>query len=281
MPVPARAWFPELDDEQIAFARERYSPAAVSADGETWVYSMRNHVVELGGRTIVVDTCAGNHKRAPGLDELAGLETDYLTRFVAAGFDPGRVDTVLSTHLHMDHVGWNTTLEDGGWRPTFPNARYLFEERDLAFVRSRAQTDELCRLSYEESILPVLEHAEHAVLDLAGHELAAFEGTRVVARAAYGHTPGHSVVEISSGPECFLLSGDLLHHPIQAQYPELPFAADFDSAQSAKSKVELLSRCADEGIKLLSAHLVFDPGSPIQRPAGVRRNGAGGFDWAL
>ncbi|MGL6235526.1 MAG: MBL fold metallo-hydrolase [Segniliparus sp.] len=282
---PARGWFPELTPEQAAVAAEHY-PAAV-VDDTTWVVALRNYVVELGGKVIVVDTCAGNHKTRPNMSELHQLGTDYLERFVRAGFDPERVDIVVNTHLHPDHCGWNTRLADGAWLPSFPNAVHLFDRAELEFARTVGPSGLLGALSedvgnmYEDSVLPILEQAEHELIE-AGEEILSFGAARVATLATPGHTPGHLAVEARDGGDGVILSGDVLHHPVQARYPDLRFVGDADPEQAVRTRRELLARCADEGLRLLTAHVATRPGSALQAPLGVVRDEAdGGFDWVV
>lgn len=284
-PFHAKEWFPGLSAEQLAFARQRY-PASVDTsrsagvEGPTWFVSSRNYVVEIEDMTIVVDACCGNGKRFPSMSEGHQQHRDYLARFAAAGFDAEQIDIVISTHLHFDHVGWYTTLVDGKWRPTFANATYLFDRVELENIRRiwRQQEDDH-RFVYEDSIVPVLEQAQYELLPDGDAVIAASRSERVVALPAPGHTPGQRMLEIKSVASAVILTGDMFHHPIEAPWPDLVFFGDADPEVTVATRLALFNRCADEGIRLLTPHLVLDPDSAIQPPVGVTRDGRGAFDW--
>ncbi|EFV13696.1 MBL fold metallo-hydrolase [Segniliparus rugosus] len=270
--VDPREWFPAITDEQLVAAHAKY-PFSLRRGGQ-WemVTVVHNYVVSLGDKLIVLDTCIGNHKPRPGLPDMHMLNTDYLERFVAAGFDPDRVDVVASTHLHPDHCGWNTRLVDGAWRPTFPNALHLFHSVEFDYLRGLAADSELYAQLYADSVEPILESGKWELIE-AGQIVAEAGGTRIMAVAAPGHTPGHLVFEIADGNESLLVIGDAFHHPFQIEYRDLPMFSDADSPQAMRTRSELLERCANEGARLLTAHF------PAKSPVGVRRDAAGEFQW--
>ncbi len=276
-PIPPRDWYPAISAGQFAFARAAYAPTAVSEDGTQLIFSIHNYVIELGDAVVVVDTCSGNHKNRPFFLDLHMLDTDYLTRLTRAGFDPDDVDIVINTHLHLDHCGWNTRLTQGTWRPTFPNATYLFDSTELKYIQTQwesAPTEQWTDGGgwvYQDSVLPVLEHATH-VLVQPGHQIHTHGATRITALDAAGHTPGHLAIEISTPDAGVIIAGDALHHPMQAQFPDLPFFADADPLMGIAARRSLLGRCADEGLQLLTAHF------PAHLPLGVRRSGTA-FEW--
>ncbi|WP_164912995.1 MBL fold metallo-hydrolase [Mycobacteroides franklinii] len=276
-PITPRHWYPALTDEQLAVARATYTPSAVSEDGAELIFAIHNYVIELGGTVVVVDTCSGNHKNRPLFPDLHMLDTDYLTRLKQAGYAPGDVDIVVNTHLHLDHCGWNTRLTDGTWQPTFANARYLFHSTELNYIRAQWESAPIEQWQdnggwvYQDSILPVLEYASHEFLE-PGQLLHSHRSTRISALDATGHTPGHLAIEVSAPGTGVIIAGDALHHPMQAQFPELPFYADADPLAATATRRALLERCADETLKLLTAHF------PAHRPLGVRRSGTG-FAW--
>ncbi|WP_083336035.1 MBL fold metallo-hydrolase [Mycobacteroides saopaulense] len=276
-PIAPRHWYPDLTDQQLAFVRETYAPAAVSADGAELIFAIHNYVIELGGTVIVVDTCSGNHKNRPLFPDLHMLDTDYLAHLHQAGHAPGDVDIVINTHLHLDHCGWNTQLTRGQWQPTFANATYLFHATELEYIQAQWESAPAEQWAdnggwvYQDSILPILEHASHDVVE-SGQLLHDNGSTQVSVLGAAGHTPGHLAIEVRSPDAGVIIAGDTLHHPMQAQFPELPFYADADASTAAVTRQSLLGRCADEGLKLLAAHF------PPHLPLGVCRDGAG-FRW--
>jgi len=202
-------------------------------------------VIESGERLIVVDTCIGNDKPR-NLRFWSHLETDFLERFAQAGFDPERVDIVLCTHMHIDHVGWNTRLVDGKWVPTFPNARYLFAEKEWAHWKD---ADDRTGPVFEDSVQPVFD-AGLATLVTSDHEVC--EGVRLV--PTEGHTPGHVSILIESAGESAFITGDAVHHPCQFPHPEWASTADSDRAQSSQTRRDILRRCADKPILVIGTH---------------------------
>ena len=172
----------------------------------TWLLRTQKHV-------ILVDTCIGNHKARPNSPGFDNLEQPYLERLAQAGFKPEDIDFVLCTHLHVDHVGWNTQLRDGRWVPTFPNAKVLCSKAELASAEAKAKANrpgDDDRAVWQDSLLPVLE---------AG-QLLALEGRHAIEDGLLvdptpGHTPGHVVLRAESAGERMLFAGDLCHHPLQ------------------------------------------------------------------
>lgn len=276
-PIEPRQWYPALSEQQLAFAQTTYAPSAVSADGAQLIFAIHNYLIELGGTVVVVDTCSGNHKNRPLFPDLHMLDTDYLTQLTQAGFHPEDVDIVINTHLHLDHCGWNTELTDGAWRPTFSNATYLFRSTELKYVEAlwksapAEQWTDNGGWVYQDSIQPILKHAPHRFIE-PGHRVHSYGSTRITALDAAGHTPGHLAIEVSSSGAGVIIAGDALHHPLQAQFPDLPFFADADPIKGIDTRRSLLGRCADEGLGLLTAHF------PAHSPLRVRRSGAT-FQW--
>ena len=215
----------------------------------SWLLRTRHH-------TILVDTCIGNHKARPHSPGFNDLEQPYLARLAQAGFQPQDIDFVLCTHLHVDHIGWNTRLLDGRWVPTFPNAQVICSRAELESAQLKAAADapgEDDRAQWQDSILPVLEAGKlqtvdgiHAIEEAAGHSLR-IEPTP-------GHTPGHVVLRAESGGERMLFAGDLCHHPLQVYYPEVNsrFCEDAEMARATRRRV--LADCAATGALFAPAH---------------------------
>jgi glyoxylase-like metal-dependent hydrolase (beta-lactamase superfamily II) len=187
-------------------------PAFWDSRTDQWKVAMQTWVVEVDGLTVLVDTGVGNDRDRPHMPPVAHLNTDYLDALRAGGVDPAGVDVVVNTHLHTDHVGWNTHRVDGDWTPTFPNARYLMPEADYRFFGpDGAGSDDGRRILFEDSILPV-----DAQTQLWADDLQISESLRL--RPAPGHTPGSSVLWLDAGkPAVFV--GDLTHCPIQIPRP--------------------------------------------------------------
>jgi len=204
-------------------------------------------VIEASGRCILVDTCLGNDKPRdiPGWSNRQG---PFLRDLTDAGFSRESIDTVVCTHLHVDHVGWNTMLVDGHWTPTFPNARYLIGRTEYEYW-SRQETNSQARLAFADSVQPIFAAA---LVDLVAtdHRLCA----EVSLTPTLGHTPGHVSVHIASRGEEALITGDFIHHPCQLAKPEWASAADFDAAASTHTRRETFHRLAKTPTLVIGTH---------------------------
>ena len=219
-------------------------PHHYSPEHDRLVTSVHSWLIRTNRHTILLDCCGGNHKERPGLARFHQRDTPYLARLLAAGAAPEDIDIVLCTHLHADHVGWNTMLRDGRWVPTFPNASYLFSRAEDEYGDPRrnpaADADPQRGRAYRDSVLPVIEAGQAVLLD----------GTHAIDDAmliepAPGHTPGHVVLKLVDQGERALFCGDALHHPLQVYAPhwnsrfcELP-------AQARATRRRVLEHCAE------------------------------------
>lgn len=253
--LPLPAMFPDLTAADLAQVRRWCADPDLTADPATSrvTLSMHSFVLQLGGQNILVDACSGNHKQrsVPGVHM---LDTRYLENLAAAGFKPEDIHLVLCTHLHFDHVGWNTRLENGRWVPTFPNARYLFGKRDYDhFASEEAETPH--REAYADSILPVVAANQAEIIDLEGPRAALREiGDGVWLEPAFGHSPGSCLVKARAGGDEALFWGDMLHHPIQLARPEVGLPFDYDPALAVKVRQDALARIADSSTMCFPAH---------------------------
>ncbi|MFC0545761.1 MBL fold metallo-hydrolase [Kutzneria chonburiensis] len=212
-----------------------------AADGRL-VSSSLTWVIRDRGRVVLVDTGIGNHKDRPDMPSFHQLETDFLIALAAVGVVPAMVDVVVNTHLHADHVGWNTRLVDDCWVPTFPNATYLIPAADYAhFADDQVVAD---------SVRPVVE-AGQAVLWRDSHRVA--DG--LLLEAAPGHTPGSSVLKLRDEA---VFVGDLLHNPAQILEPDADSMFCLDGARARRSRRQILGWAADRGARVLPTH--FDGG---------------------
>jgi len=193
-------------------------------------------VVKTPHHTVLVDSCIGNDKIRP-TREAWNRKTDdhYMRALAAAGVSVADVDFVMCTHLHADHVGWNTRLENGRWVPTFPNARYLFSRKEYAYWAEEHAKNRIEAIA--DSVLPIVE-AKKA--DLVSSEHALDDHIRLMPTP--GHTPDHFAVCIGRGGDGAVLTGDLIHSPLQARYPELTMRVDYDPKQAAATRRSFLER---------------------------------------
>lgn len=219
-------------------------------------------LVQTPGARVVVDPCIGNgrRRRSPLYNM---LETPFLERFARAGWDRAAVTHVVNTHLHMDHVGWNTMAVDGAWVPTFPNARYSFSRRDFDYYTATGDEDRRAMLA--DAVLPVVDAG---LADFFERETLLTPGLRLVPTP--GHSPGHASVLIESRGERAIVTGDVMHHPAQIGHPEWSSSLDVDQDASRTTRLRFLETWADGATLLIGTH--FPPPS-----AGRVRRTAGGY----
>jgi len=210
--------------------------------------SIHSLVVETPDRRIVVDTGLGNDKQGRNVPTWNNRATPFLETMTAAGFASDSIDTVLCTHLHVDHVGWNTVLVDGHWAPTFPNARYLMGRVEYAHWSSRHGRADMAAV-LADSVTPVWEAG---LVDLveADHRIC----EEISLAPTPGHTPGHVSVRIASRDAEALITGDFMHHPCQIARPEWSSTADSDAAEARQTRERMLTRLADTPILVIGTH---------------------------
>ena len=226
-------------------------PDHVDAQSGHLIICVQSYIVRTPRHTIVVDACVGNDKQRDVFPGWHMRQGPFLEDMAAAGVHVEEVDFVLCTHLHTDHVGWNTRLIDGRWVPTFPNARYIFARREYKFweARNRAAIGQGNPTPFADSILPVME-AKQAVLVDMDHQIE--DG--VWLEPAPGHTEGNVVVNLRSGDHTAVLSDDVIHHPVQLVHPDWSSRACEDKAASQATRLELIERVADTDTLLVPAH---------------------------
>ncbi len=226
------------------------------------VLSIHALVVESGGETLVVDTCIGNGKQRtyPAWNL---MQRGFLDDFAAAGFALDRVDKVMCTHMHVDHVGWNTRLVDGRWVPTFENADYLFAEQEWSHWCVE-----------EQEYGPVIEDSVQPIFD-AGKAVLVAQDHRVTDEIWFdptpGHTPGHVSVHIASRGEEAVITGDMIHHPCQIAHPQWSSVADTDPNQSAATRSEFVQRYADRPVLVIGTHFAAPTAGRIVRDGEAHR----------
>ena len=220
------------------------------------VLSMHALVVESLGQTIVVDTCIGNDKSRT-YPKWNNMQGDFLQRFSAAGFSTQQVDMVLCTHMHVDHVGWNTRWQDGAWLPTFPRAEYLFAEDEWQYWREQSQE---YGPVIEDSVQPIFDSGQ-AVLVSQQHRL----NEEIFLLPTPGHTPGHVSVHIQSKGEAAIITGDMLHHPCQIVHPDWSTTADTDQSMAAATRTAFLRQYSDQPVLVIGTHFAAPTAGHIVR----------------
>lgn len=209
-------------------------------------------VVSSKGRRIMVDTCIGNDRKRE-YDVFSNLQGTFLEDLADAGYAPDTIDTVICTHLHLDHCGWNTHKVDGKWVPSFPNARYLFGKAEWAhWERAQAANQ------------PHMEHVEDAIRPIIDAGLADFiDPSHVITDEVslfptHGHTPGHVSVKIRSQGQEAVITGDVVHHPVQLAEPDWRNNFDMDIEKGSKTRREFFDAYADKDALVIASHF-FEP----------------------
>jgi len=236
-------------------------PHFMDAEGNL-VMSIHALVVDTGDRRIVVDTCIGNDKQR-SIPNWTNLQTTFLADLAAAGYARESIDTVLCTHLHVDHVGWNTMLVDGQWLPTFPNARYLMARREFEYWDG-VEPDTLNDGVMADSVRPVVEAGLVDLIDWE-HQLCA----EISLVPTPGHTPGHVSVSIHSNGHEALITGDSFHHPCQMTRSDWCSSADYDREQGQQTREQLLEKFVDSDVLIIGTHFATPTAGHIKvREAG-------------
>jgi glyoxylase-like metal-dependent hydrolase (beta-lactamase superfamily II) len=246
--VPAGFLIPGLTAERVAEI-DWLHPDFLGEGGALRI-AIQALVIRSPGRLIVVDTCLGNEKYGREVPSWNGLQTSFLKDFAAAGFDRKAVDTVFCTHLHSDHVGWNTMKCGDGWQPTFPNARYLLGRNEFMFwdderKAGRGSTPAV----FADSIQPLFEVGLVDLIDLP-HRVT----DDITLFSTPGHTPGHASVQIRSHGLEALITGDFIHHPCQMAVPTLAEIADNDGVLAGRTRRQVLETCAGKPILVIGTH---------------------------
>jgi glyoxylase-like metal-dependent hydrolase (beta-lactamase superfamily II) len=227
--------------------------------------SVHSFVVETPTNRIIVDTCLGNDKQNRLVPYWNNRQGAFLADLADAGFPAGSIDTVVNTHLHADHVGWNTSLRNGEWAPTFPQARYLFSRAEYQYWRvNTAHAD--TRHALADSVTPIVD-AGLADLVETGHRIC----EEVSLIPTLGHTPGHVSVHIVSQGEEALITGDFMHHPCQIAHPDFDLTSDSDPTRGIRTRREMFERLAGRPVLLLISHFAGATAGHILRDGGGYR----------
>lgn len=214
------------------------------------VLAMHSYLIHAKSGLILIDTCSGNGRERPQKERYHRKQWQYLERFEETGVRPEDINYVLCTHLHVDHVGWNTRLINGRWVPTFPNALYLFGLKEWEFWKEEYNSSEFTADPYyEDCILPILDAGKAAFI---GDQFSFDENVWV--EPSPGHTPGHICIRLRSKGQDAVFSGDLMHHALQCAEPHLSSCFCVDPKKSFETRLKFLKENADTGTKILPAH---------------------------
>jgi glyoxylase-like metal-dependent hydrolase (beta-lactamase superfamily II) len=238
-------------------------PDHVTPEGRMFI-NFQAFVVTAGHRRIMVDTCIGADRERQ-FPVFTNMRTTFMQDLASLGIGPMDIDTVLCTHLHFDHVGWNTHLVDGRWVPTFPQARYLFSRKEYDHWLMLRETGGYHGINHlSDAVDPVIEAG---LVDFIPDDHAISEEIRLFPTP--GHTPGHVSVHIRSQGQEAVITGDMMHHPIQVALPEHAATFDMDKPAGAKTRVEFVKRFTEKPVLVIGSHFA-DPGAGY-----IVRNGNG------
>jgi len=260
----ALGFFPSLTKELLAENSSWLQPGFIDAAGKL-ILCIQSFVIKTPHHNILVDTCVGNHKPRPTRPFWNMMNSDrFETALKAAGLTFDDIDYVMCTHLHGDHVGWNTRLDNGRWVPTFPKARYIMTERELEHWTQREKENPASVPWITDSVLPIVaaKRAQLVKSDFAFNEQVQFIPTP-------GHTIDHFSILVGRPGADALITGDMIHSPLQGKYPDMGMMADYDSPQAGQTRRRVFDRFSEEPTVLCATHF------PMPSTCRVHRAGDG------
>jgi glyoxylase-like metal-dependent hydrolase (beta-lactamase superfamily II) len=249
---PAQMIYPNVRPEDMEALTARFGAHHFDEASLDLLLSFHAFLVRTKKHTILVDLCCGNDKDRPTRPAWHMRNGPFLDNLARAGVSPADIDFVMCTHLHADHVGWNTQLVDGAWVPTFPNAQYLFAEKEFKHWQREHEKNPVEPVlygAYVDSVLPVMGSGQ-ALLVQSNHEV----GSGIHMEAAYGHTPGNVIIHVEQNAKHAILCGDAIHHPAQLAHPEWSTHFCSDADQSRVTRMALLEDYANTETVILPAH---------------------------
>lgn len=246
----ATTFFPDWDADAIAPHADWMIPRHFDPVSGNVVINIQAFLIRTPHHTILVDSCVGNHKPR-NREMFDNAAFPWMDNFRAAGVTPEEIDFVLCTHMHVDHVGWNTKLEDGRWVPTFPNAKYIFSKTELDFWMQQSEQNLMTRTGdyIEDSVLPILEAKRELLVDM-DHQIE--DGLTL--QPFPGHTPGMVGLNICSGGDEAILCGDLMHHMVQCHIPDWSTIACADPVAARNTRKSFLDRYAGTDVTIIPSH---------------------------
>ena len=267
--LPTRRGFPELTPELVRTYLAELGPKFINPETLDLFISFHTWIIRRGDRVILVDLCIGDHKDRPNRPDWHRRSSDFLDKLARAGVKPADVDAVLCTHLHADHIGWNTKLENGRWVPTFPNARYLMAETEFNHWKAKhaREGDAMNHGSFVDSVLPVVTSGQADMVSTS-HQVFRDVDSGVHLEGMPGHTPGTVLIHVEDGAQHGVFTGDILHHPFQLACPDMHSKYCEDPALSAKNRLALCERYADSTSRILTAHFPDPSTGFIERDGG-------------
>jgi glyoxylase-like metal-dependent hydrolase (beta-lactamase superfamily II) len=252
--VEVNAWEDDitmlLPDATPAFVQQFkwLQPHFATPDGKM-ILSFQAFVLRSRGKTFMIDTCIGNDRQRE-FDVFTNMQTSFLADLATAGFPAEQIDGVLCTHLHFDHVGWNTRKEGDRWVPTFPQARYYFGRDEYAHWQHLRETGGYHHVDHlHDSVDPIVQAG---LADFIDPDFQLTDEVSLIATP--GHTPGHVSVLIRSAGQQAIITGDMMHHPIQLAVPATHGRFDMDAERGAQTRVEFVNRYTDTPTLIIGSH---------------------------
>jgi glyoxylase-like metal-dependent hydrolase (beta-lactamase superfamily II) len=269
--ITPAALFPDWDAGVLADHPDWLPPEAMDESREHILLSVHSWLIQESGRTILIDTGAGNGKKRPYAPYFDGLNNPFLERIRAVGVAPEDIDYVLLTHLHVDHVGWNTRLEGRSWVPTFPKARYIFSRAEHAYFTDPQNQTARNRTTFQvqkDSVEPIIKSGLADMIEIDGRESI----TGFTFHPTPGHSFAHASIAFRSGAEQALFAGDVLHCPLEVYKPDWNTVFDAFPEEARESRMWALKFAADHDAMIFSSHFT------ASSAGNVLRDGSG-FRW--
>jgi len=261
---PTSAMLPDSTADAIAAHHNWLKPHFFDERTGDLASRIQTYVVRTPRHTVVIDTGVGNDKRRAGAPAWHMRGSSYLDDLAAVGVRPEHVDFVLCTHLHVDHVGWNTRWQDGRWVPTFPKAEYVIAGAEWEFWKYESDTGKEESGCIADSVVPVVEAGQARLVD---SDFRVDEHLRF--EPSIGHTPGHVCVRLTTSAGEAVFSGDLMHRTVQVAEPQWSSRFCYDSAGARATRRAFVERHADSGTLILAGHFPH-PGFIVREGGGYR-----------
>lgn len=256
-------FFPETTDADWEPHLDWLKPKVMDPVTGNLYFPMQSYVIRTGHHTILVDGCVGNHKERPHRPRWhQKTDTAYMDALAAQGLAPEDIDYVMCTHMHVDHVGWNTQRVDGRWVPTFPNAKYLFSQKEYDYWLKEHDKETLHH--FEDSVLPIVQ-ANLAQMVTSDHAL----DDEIWLEPTPGHTPDHYAIRLSSAGKDAVFSGDLMHSPIQCRHPDWRARPDYDPQQARETRRAFMERYCETDVLVCTAHFPLPSAGRFMRKGDV------------
>jgi glyoxylase-like metal-dependent hydrolase (beta-lactamase superfamily II) len=246
--VPVTSMFPDLTPDVLADNRAWLQSLGALSEDDRVVLCFQSYLIRTPHFNVLVDTCVGNDKERESRPHWHRKRDDaYMSGLARAGLAVGDIDFVMCTHMHVDHVGWNTRLEDGRWVPTFPNARYVFSKKELAYWTEQNDREPVAHLV--DSVLPIVAAGR---AELVTNTHACCDHVRLMPTP--GHTIDHVAIALGRSRDAAIVTGDLIHSPLQLRHPELRMWRDYDPAQAVTTRRDFLAHLADRDTLCCTSH---------------------------